>query len=179
MNSPYNNIAPNYRRALFCFLTLLFYVLATAQPQLLQMRENCYKASVDSKEADRFYKSFEGMAAPTPVQNGYKAIAELMICNHAYNPYKKMSYFSKGKNTLESAIKTDPSSPELRFLRYSVQTNDPSFLGYNKNVEEDRSIIIRALQKKQVDEDLHRRIENFLLESPKTSPAEKQNIAKL
>ena len=52
-----------------------------------------------------------------------------------------MKNFRIGKDMLESAIKNDPESVELRFLRYSIQKNIPKFLSYSNNLEKDLKFV--------------------------------------
>jgi hypothetical protein len=48
----------------------------------------------------------------------------------------------EGKNKLETTISKNPTNIEYYFLRYMIQDNAPSFLGYNSNLESDRKKII-------------------------------------
>ena len=76
---------------------------------------------------------------------GYKAAATMMMAKYVFNPLSKISYFRKGKDMLEKAILADGKNVELRFLRYTIQTNAPSFLGYNKSVSTDRQYLLKSL----------------------------------
>lgn len=62
----------------------------------------------------------------------------------AGNPKDKLSLMKEGKNKLESVISKNPTNVEYLFLRYMIQDNAPSFLGYNSNLEDDRKKIIAA-----------------------------------
>jgi hypothetical protein len=75
--------------------------------------------------------------ASKSIYYGYKGISEMMLCNYTANVYKKLSYFNSGKKILEEAIKLDPTNIELKFLRFCIQKNTPSFLGYNDNIKTD------------------------------------------
>ncbi len=57
-------------------------------------------------------------------------------------PKDKISVFKKGKNLLESAIKSRPKNVEFRFLRLAIQENCPKILKYNTNIDEDSKLII-------------------------------------
>lgn len=45
---------------------------------------------------------------------------------------------------LEKAIAGDKKNIELRFLRFTAQTNMPAFLGYNSSIEEDKKSILNS-----------------------------------
>ena len=102
-----------------------------------------------------------------PVKNddalltGYKGAAIMMEANHVFNPITKLSRFKKGKGLIENAIKKDISNLELRYIRLTIQTNVPSFLGYSNAIEADKKIIIQQLSELK-DKDLRNRIVNYL-----------------
>ena len=94
--------------------------------------------------------------------NGYQGCFYFIKCKFINNPIEKFSYFNKGKELLEAAIKQDPESAELRFLRFSIQKNIPSFLLYN-NLEKDLNFLnenITNINNKDVQE--------FIVESLKS-----------
>ena len=76
---------------------------------------------------------------------GYRACAVMLMAKHVFNPFGKLSYFKKGKEMLERAIKPDLDNVELRFLRYTIQTNVPFFLNYNQYKEIDRLFLVNSL----------------------------------
>lgn len=73
---------------------------------------------------------------------GYKGSGTMMMAKHVFSPISKLSYFKNGKQMLESAINSDNENFELRFLRFVAQTNMPSFLGYNNDIENDKEFIL-------------------------------------
>ena len=75
------------------------------------------------------------------VLSGYQGVYYIMKCNFIKNPFSKITYFNKGKKVLETCIKKNPNSIELRALRYSIQNQAPSFLLYNQNTKEDLAFI--------------------------------------
>lgn len=77
-----------------------------------------------------------------PLLLGYKGSGTMMMAKHVFSPFLKLSYFKKGKHMLESAINADNKNFELRYLRFIAQTNMPSFLGYNNDIEKDKEFII-------------------------------------
>ena len=133
---------------------------------LIQLREQFYRASVNSESADSFYAKMETVTAnSSSLLLGYKGMASFILCNYSYNPYCKLKYFNEGKNLLDNAIVDSRENVELRFLRYSVQKNIPSFLGYYSNISDDKKIIsknISSQEFKTSDNDLYNRIVNFL-----------------
>jgi len=54
------------------------------------------------------------------------------------NPYTKHKTFKRNKNHLNDLINENPNDLHLRYIRLLLQEETPSFLGYNKFIEEDK-----------------------------------------
>ena len=80
-----------------------------------------------------------------PLLFGYKGGATMLMATHVINPFSKLSYFKKGRIILEKAIQADKNNVELRFLRYTVQTNVPTFLEYSSHLDKDRLFLNQAV----------------------------------
>lgn len=77
-----------------------------------------------------------------PSQSAYLGALLMKKAGIVGNPKDKLSLFKDGRIKLENAIKNNPSVVEYLFLRYMIQENAPSFIGYNTNLEEDKKKII-------------------------------------
>ena len=80
-----------------------------------------------------------------PMAQGFLAVAELMIADHAWNPVDKLSQFLDWQPELEAALAARPGDPDLAFLRLGVQTHAPALLNYFSEVEADRSVVESGL----------------------------------
>ncbi len=100
-----------------------------------------------------------------PLLSGYRGGATMILAKHAFNPFSKLSHFKKGKNILESAIKSDNSNIELRFLRYTIQTSVPSFLNYSNEKKTDKIFLTKSVSDLK-DLELKRIINAYLLKYP-------------
>ena len=96
-----------------------------------------------------------------PVYEAYLGIGNLFMAKHAGNPFSKLSYFKTGKKYLEAAVTKAPKSLEIRFLRYTSQVEMPQFLGYNRNIAEDKKFILEHYKESE-DEILISQIKQFL-----------------
>jgi len=76
---------------------------------------------------------------------GFQATAEMMRAEPLINPFEKLMHFNAGKDPLEAAIAADPSDPDLRLFRLSVQWKVPVFLNYNDQMEEDAACVADAV----------------------------------
>lgn len=79
------------------------------------------------------------------LHQGFRAVAELMLANHSWNPAEKLSQFLTWQPILEEAIQKLPEDPDLAFLRLGVQTHVPAFLSYHQNIPDDRHKVETAL----------------------------------
>ena len=137
-----------------------------------------YKTAAEKEDAaEKLMERTENSTGKEPVLLGYKAAAHMLMAKHVGNPFSKMSHFNKGKKIFSSAIEADQQNVELRFLRFSVQSEAPAFLGYRDNLEEDKSVILANL-KDLKDEELYKMISGYLLSSEAVSEVEKEKIKK-
>lgn len=112
-----------------------------------------------------------------PVFIGYKGVAEVMLCNYDYNPFCKYTHFLKGKKLLETAIKREPDNIELRFLRFSVQTNAPEILGYYHDRKDDKSRILAYLYSSEnKNEGLYKMVMDYMLHTSYCNNIEKTRL---
>ncbi|MCF8368153.1 MAG: hypothetical protein K9G76_03865 [Bacteroidales bacterium] len=114
----------------------------------------------------------------------YKGAAIATTANCEFLPWKKLKNFNEGRHYLESAVRDEPENLEVRFIRFTIQTNIPAFLGYD-NINEDKTFILKQLNLQTINKankDLTERIYHYLKHSQALSEAEKKqldfNIAK-
>ena len=137
------------------------------------LRSLYYKASQNSSEAERFYDLMKDTGTKPPLLLGYKSMAEFMKCYHSYNPVNKLTYFYKGKADLDKAISLAPNNVELRYLRFTVQTNLPPFLNYKGDIEEDKKFLMQNFMSVRSDAELHFMIREYMINSDFCSEEEK------
>ncbi len=109
------------------------------------------------------------------VFSAYKGCAEMIMARYCSDPLKKLSCFYSGKAILEKCIMKEPASVELRYLRFSIQSSSPEFLGYNKSIKEDKDFLMNQV-KELTDLQLKEMITSFLKVSVYLSDTEKQKL---
>lgn len=80
---------------------------------------------------------------------------------------------------LDEAVESDPSNFEIRFLRFATQDKAPGFLGYNDNLDEDKSFLISNLSKGRSiikDDKVFREITGFLQKSGNLDQKERKIV---
>jgi hypothetical protein len=127
----------------------LFMLPLTGKTQSVSLAEirSLYKDAATQQEAcNQLISRLNNKTdLPEPVYLGYKGGATMIQAKYSFNPIRKLSYFTNGKNMLEKGIGMDPSNAELRFLRFTIQNNAPSFLGYKSDIHSDKNFLLAAL----------------------------------
>jgi hypothetical protein len=134
--------------SLLCFF-LIHGILSSAKtPEIEDVRILFHKAESSQKMCIELIELLEPYNDKSnALYLGYRASATMLMAKHLINPFSKLSYFKKGKLMLEKAIEFDRKNVELRFLRYTIQTNVPSFLNYSGDKENDRMFLLQSLQR--------------------------------
>ncbi|MFV8838621.1 hypothetical protein [Salinimicrobium soli] len=155
---------------------MIFSTVVSGQENELSKIRNLYQRAPERETAAKeLLKITEDYRKEDPVLFAYKGAAHMMMAKHVINPFTKMSHFNKGKKIYSAAIEADPKNMELRFLRYSVQSEAPGFLGYKQNVEEDKTLLLKNTKQLQ-DPGLKKMIVEYLLSSDGLSSAEKEKL---
>lgn len=88
----------------------------------------------------------------------YHAAATMKKAEFVWSPFEKLSNFKKGKKMLETFIIHHSENIEARYIRWLTQKMAPSFLNYNKNLEEDYNFIINKIHKSNIDFNYQKKI---------------------
>lgn len=127
------------------FFGLLFIATASfAKAPTIEEVRVLYQKSVSDEDACKELIQILDSDKTSPLYLGYRGCATMMMAKHVFNPFSKISYFRKGRDILENAIKEDEKNFELRYLRFIAQTNMPSFLGYYKSIGIDKQFILNT-----------------------------------
>ncbi len=107
----------------------------------------------------------------------YKGAITAAMANFAKSKSEKLKLFKEGKNLMEQAIAKDSTNIELIFLRFTIQSSCPKILGYNKQIESDKTLILTNFNS-ITSAALKNGISSFLIHSPFLTEAEKQKLTK-
>ncbi|GGG06312.1 hypothetical protein [Pontibacter amylolyticus] len=169
---------------LFVFLFLSFTALADKSKdyKLSVLRVQFVEASKDSKAGRDFHKLMSNYEDNNPVVLAYKAVSEAIMAKHVWNPYMKMKHLQKSSEIFEEAVQLDATSPEIRFLRFTVEHYVPRYLNLSKNLEDDKARIIAGLErhpKSGLSNDMARDIRAFMLTKDHCTEQEKQRLKRI
>lgn len=155
---------------------LLFFVLSTVQsnagPILLDDFKNIkvavHRAIESSAVTDSLYLALKSERAENPLIVAYMGTLEALKAKHSWNPYNKLRYVSLSQKTMKKAVDRDPNNLEIRFMRFTIQHYTPAFLGFSKDLEEDRKAIVRQFRNKKfglADQALIKNMATFMIQS--------------
>ncbi|MGC4059073.1 MAG: hypothetical protein QM743_13300 [Chitinophagaceae bacterium] len=150
-------------------LCCLASVAASAQ-SATYLRQLLDDAARSGDAARRFLRETRSISdTDEALLNGFRAMADLLMCRYVFLPSSKWQHFVKGRDQLEAAIRRDPVNAELRFMRFCTQVNTPALLGYKSSINTDKRMLIRYLQdQSQIGNDtaaLNRSMKAYLLQS--------------
>jgi len=161
------------------FFVSLFFIFSNKLPDdLIKMRTHFELMSKSEKNIEAIFKiSTESKAVPDQLKKAYYAAAEMSSAQYKFNPISKINTFSSGRTKLDQVILENPTSVEMRYIRFTIQDNAPSFLGYNKNLTSDKLFLIKNIKAlKQSDIDLYSKIYVYLLVKANLSEQEKNSL---
>ena len=159
--------------SLFLSIFLTTHIWA-ADINIEQVRISFTKAVESEEITNSLLNQLEKVKNNNPLLLAYYGATQSLVAKHAWNPYTKMDYLAKSQATLQKAITLKPQDAEMRFLRFSIQYYVPRFLGYSKNLDEDKSVILKNIDR--CPDDVRGVISRFLIDSGMCTPLEKKQL---
>ncbi|GAB2778184.1 hypothetical protein HNQ93_001691 [Hymenobacter luteus] len=163
-------------------LTLSALVSTEANPYAVTHLRRQYQQAAASKEAgEKFYQLMAAYNKQDAVVLAYKAAAEAIRARDA-SMFNKLTYVQNASKLFEQAVKLDSDNAEIRFLRLSVESNLPGFLGLSPHVEEDRQFLVATLLRHPnsgLDAESFGLVRTFMVDRGHVSDAEAQKLRQL
>lgn len=137
-----------------------------------------YVAGVENEtKLESLHEYLDRLKKKAPIHTAYLGACEGLLAKHHWNPYKKVAFLKQAGKTLQSAVEEAPQNIEIRFLRFSMQHYIPEFLGQSKELEKDRSAIVKYFntpENKTLGEKTRQTIARFMIESKRCSAEEER-----
>lgn len=131
-------------RVIFLFCGILCWLGQVSgkerQNEMERIRASYAKAPSDRTVCKAMIEEL-GRSNANTLHIAYLGAFRAIWAKHAINPITKLVTFNKGREHIEKAVLNDPENVEIRFVRFSIQKNCPSFLGYNTDIQKDRQFI--------------------------------------
>ena len=145
------------------------------------LRRHYELAAADKVAGEKFYKLLADYQEHDALVLGYKAASEAIRARDA-SMFNKMTYVQDAARTFAQAVSLAPQNPEIRFLRFSVESNLPAFLGLSKHVDEDKEMLLNAAlshPKSGLDAEAFRTMRSFLVARGHVSDEQAQRLSQV
>jgi hypothetical protein len=138
------------------------------EPSEEYFRAELFELNTDSRKAVSFINEINEYSGYNALLTAYLGAAQAHAAKASSNPFSKYNYIRKAHKNLKKAASRESSNLEIRFLRFSVQSQIPSVLGMKQNIKEDKAFIISNLKDfnwSAIDVHVREYIINFMLQS--------------
>ena len=145
------------------------------------LRRHYELAAADKVAGEKFYQLLADYQEHDALVLGYKAASEAIRARDA-SMFNKMTYVQDAARTFAQAVSLAPQNPEIRFLRFSVESNLPAFLGLSKHVDEDKEMLLNAAlshPKSGLDAEAFRTMRSFLVARGHVSDEQAQRLSQV
>ena len=145
------------------------------------LRRHYELAAADKAAGEKFYQLLADYKDRDALVLAYKGASEAIRARDA-SMFNKLTYVQDAAKTFEQAVSIDPQNPEIRFLRFSVESSLPAFLGLSKHVDEDKEMLLNAAfthPKSGLDAEAFRTVRDFLVERGHVSEGDAQRLSKV
>lgn len=167
---------------LFLLCAFMVQGLNVTNYKLPALRAEYLAASKDEDAARDFYAKMEKYTGKEAVVLGYKAASEAVMAKYVWNPYSKLKHLNTATNLFSEAVALNEQNPEIRFLRFVVETHVPAYLKKSNNLEEDKAIVIESLKDHKtagLQPSLARIMRDFLVAKDRCTPEEREMLQNL
>ncbi len=115
-----------------------------------------------------------------PVLLAYYGVLNALKAKHVFNPFSKISYLRAALRKLDEAAIDGARNLEVRFLRFSVLHNIPSFLGFRDTLLEDTEMVFELLivdgKYTELDPEMALHVIDFVIESQRLSDEQQREM---
>ena len=126
---------------LFCFIIVTQFTYGQSM-NIDVLRKEYFKVKSDSVSCSKLYQKIIKDKSTDNTILCYKGAISAAMADYIKNKQEKIKLFTTGKKLIEESISKDTNNIEFRFLRFTIQTNCPKALGYNKQIASDKKKIV-------------------------------------
>lgn len=163
------------KKILLLFLLLNSACVFSQTVSIDALRRDYQQVKTDSVSCAKLYKKINSANNTDAASLAFKGAITASMANYLTDKKEKIKLFNTGKKLIEESIHSDSTNIETRFLRFTIQTNCPKALGYNKQINTDKSFILKnysSISSVAVKKMVH----TFLLQSKELTEIEKQKL---
>ena len=145
------------------------------------LRRHYQKSATDKAAGEAFYNLLADYAGTDALVLGYKG-ASLAIRARDASMFSKLTYVQDAAKAFDQAVGLDAKNPEIRFLRFSIESNLPPFLGMSKHLDEDKALLLQAAlahPKSGLDAEAFGAVRGFLVARGHVSEADAARLGQM
>ncbi len=165
------------------FLILFFVNISISNAHSIDEIRKTFQLAIDNSSiTEKLSSDLKKISKPDALTQAYIASLEALKAKHAWNPFSKHEYMKSFGKMMNDAVNKMPENIEIRYLRYNIEYNVPSYLGYSPNLEEDRKHIIDLFLKKKFtsgNKKLITEVYTFMVQSKSVNADEKLKMEKV
>ena len=159
----------------------LIFLLHVTHSDISSIRQSYKSAIYSEKSAEKLLEELEDITLENPLKYAYKGATHALLAQYLINPYSKLESVKTGSMMLDDAVIAASANMEIRYLRYSIEKNLPSFLPYRKHIKQDELRIVNALVAKQdnLSPEIHKEVIQYMLKNAQLSTENKNSLEDL
>lgn len=159
------------------FLLLMSMAFVSPIADDLASIRKIYKGAISTEsKANDLVSKTEKTKYVDGVMRAYYGTGVALQAKYNINPITKMSKAKTAAYELNVAVNMKSNDLEVRFLRFSFESNLPSIVSVTKHLADDKKVILSKLDKTHGIWDI---IKPFLLASSQLTEAEKKKVRDL
>jgi hypothetical protein len=158
------------------YLTILLLIPIFNFSQSLDKKElrNYSLQSIQRKSALDTFASIINRNTLTTYEECYLGICTGLQIQYVSSMWGKYKMLDRSRDDINNSVKRDPQSADLRFIRFMLEQNIPSFLGMSTHIRQDLSFVFSHLDFVEDAPDLTKMAMEFILSSNRCNTEEKK-----
>jgi hypothetical protein len=170
------------RFLLFIFSFLFSANLFAGELTIDDVKKKYNQAIYNSNEAKQLDKLLSNQKLQNNLMLAYYGATKGLLAKHASNPFNKLSYLDESLKHINSAVNKEPNNIEIRYIRFTIQSQIPEFVGKSKDFYTDKYFLISAVEKAKISKNNKNQLEEiceFLIQYGKCTAAEKNSLSSI
>ena len=124
-------------------LVCIFSFISFFQVSTTDLSKSFQQASLSAEQAQAFYEKVLTIKTTDESASLYKGAALVTLAKFEKKIKVKKDLVKEGALLIEAAIEREPTNVEFRLVRLIIQENTPKIVGYYKNIDSDKKLIIK------------------------------------
>ena len=116
------------KKIFLIFVCLIYTLLVYANGSIELARKEFKKAAFNDMVTNEVYQVLVSSNTQDPLTQAYVAYFTALKARHVKSPYEKIKHVRSFDLTIKKAVALAPNNLEIRFLRFSIQDQLPTYL---------------------------------------------------